>query len=68
MATTHPPELLETLRQFDAPTIANAIEIFNIRPRNTGFMNAEYSLYVPRHGRDGRLRLYGDYCGETSAT
>jgi regulator of RNase E activity RraA len=50
MATTHPPELLDTLRQFDAPTIANAIETFNIRPRNTGFMNADIRCMFPDMG------------------
>ncbi len=50
MAKTLPPELLETLRQFDAPTIANAIETFNIRPRNTGFMHADIRCMFPDMG------------------
>jgi len=33
-------EQLEELKQFDAPTVCNAIEFFNIRPRTAGFMNA----------------------------
>ncbi len=32
------PEQLEELKLFDSPTISNAIERFNIRPRNEGFM------------------------------
>lgn len=29
---------LEELQQFDGPTICNALEVFNIQPRNIGFM------------------------------
>ncbi|ETX05062.1 MAG: hypothetical protein ETSY2_25165 [Candidatus Entotheonella gemina] len=50
MAKTHPPELLETLRQFDAPTVANAIEVFDIQPRNTGFMDASIRCMFPDMG------------------
>lgn len=50
MATVHPPELLEILKQFDAPTIANAIETFDVRPWNTGFMNADISCQFPDMG------------------
>ena len=50
MATIHPPKLLETLKQFDAPTIANAIETFDVRPWNTGFMNADISCMFPDMG------------------
>jgi len=50
MPKTHPPELLETLRKFDAPTIANAIEVFNIRPRNTGFMDSSIRCMFPDMG------------------
>lgn len=31
--------LLEKLRQFDTPTICNVIELFEVRPRNTGYMD-----------------------------
>jgi 4-hydroxy-4-methyl-2-oxoglutarate aldolase len=44
------PEQLETLRQFDAPTVANAIETFNVRPRNTGFMSPEVRCMLPELG------------------
>lgn len=33
-------EQLEELKQFDAPTICNAIEFFDIRPKTAGFMSA----------------------------
>src|SRR5690349_1613181 len=32
-------ERLAALARFDTPTICNAIELFDVRPRNTGFMN-----------------------------
>jgi len=32
---------LEELRSFDSPTISNAIETFNVRPRTEGFMGPE---------------------------
>lgn len=32
---------LEELREFDTPTVSNAIERFNIRPWTEGFMNSE---------------------------
>lgn len=32
---------LEELRNFDSPTISNAIETFNVRPRTEGFMGPE---------------------------
>jgi regulator of RNase E activity RraA len=44
------PEQLEALRQFDAPTVANAIETFNVRPRNTGFMSPEVRCMLPELG------------------
>ena len=31
------PTELEALKRHDAPTVANAIETFNVRPRNAGF-------------------------------
>lgn len=40
-------EQLEELRMFDSPTISNAIERFNIRPRNEGFMGPEIKCILP---------------------
>ncbi|HHW02629.1 MAG TPA: RraA family protein [Thermoanaerobacterales bacterium] len=40
-------EQLEELRQFDTPTISNAIELFNVRPRTQGFMGPEIKCIVP---------------------
>jgi 4-hydroxy-4-methyl-2-oxoglutarate aldolase len=40
-------EQLESLRQFDTCTIANAIEKFNVRLRNTGFTDATIHCRFP---------------------
>ena len=34
------PETLKKLGAFDTPTICNIIELFDVRPRNLGFMDA----------------------------
>ena len=38
--STVTPEVLEKLRSFDTPTICNLIELFDVRPRNVGFMDS----------------------------
>ncbi len=43
-------EVIETLRTFNSPTVANAIEVFNVRPRNTGFMNSSIRCQFPNFG------------------
>lgn len=50
MAEPLMPEHLEALRRYDTPTVANAIETFNIRPRNTGFMDASVRCMYPDFG------------------
>ena len=32
------PETLESLRLIPTPAVSNAIEVFDVRPRNAGFM------------------------------
>jgi regulator of RNase E activity RraA len=44
------PTLLDQLARISAPTIANAIEIFDVRPRNAGFVAAEIVCRFPRLG------------------
>jgi regulator of RNase E activity RraA len=39
---------LELLRKFDTPTICNVIELFEIRPRNTGYMDARIQACYPK--------------------
>jgi len=41
------PTTLEQLRRFDTPTICNVIELFEVRPRNTGFMDARIVACFP---------------------
>ena len=41
---------LEALRNITTPTIANAIEVFNIQPRNTGFMTPDIRCILPELG------------------
>ena len=40
-------ETLEKLCTFDTPTICNIIEVFNVRPRNTGYMDARIVAAFP---------------------
>jgi 4-hydroxy-4-methyl-2-oxoglutarate aldolase len=50
--STHPlaPELLEELRKYNTPTIANAIEIFGLRPRHVGFLPHQIRCLLPEVG------------------
>ncbi|HTI50992.1 MAG TPA: RraA family protein, partial [Planctomycetaceae bacterium] len=41
------PETLAALARFDTPTVCNAIELFEVRPRNTGFMNPSIKACFP---------------------
>ncbi len=41
------PEVIETLKTFNSPTVANAIEVFNVRPHNEGFMNSDVRCLFP---------------------
>ena len=44
------PAVLERLRTINTPTIANAIEVFDVRPRNEGFMRPEIRCIFPNLG------------------
>ncbi|MGP4020137.1 RraA family protein [Saccharopolyspora sp. 5N708] len=41
------PTVLEALRRYDTPTVANAIETFDIRPRDTGYASHEIRCIFP---------------------
>ena len=41
---------LEALLRYDTPTIANAIELFDVRPRDSGFMRPEIRSIFPGMG------------------
>lgn len=43
------PEELEAIRRWPTPAVSNAIELFNIRPRNEGFMLSEIKSVFPDH-------------------
>ena len=40
-------QVLDALARFDTPTICNAIELFEVRPRNAGFMNGSIKACFP---------------------
>jgi regulator of RNase E activity RraA len=44
------PQELDALRKITSPTVANAIETFNIRPRQEGFMSSEIRALFPELG------------------
>ena len=50
MARLLSPKQIEELRQISTPTISNAIETFDVRPRNEGFMNPEIKCILPELG------------------
>jgi regulator of RNase E activity RraA len=41
-------DTLAALAKYDTPTICNVIELFNVRPRNTGYMNASIQACFPQ--------------------
>ena len=43
-------QVLEALRGLSTPTVANAIELFNVRPRNEGYMSPEIRCLFPELG------------------
>lgn len=59
-----PPNGLDALRRFDACTLANAIERFNVRPRNEGFMRGGAFCRFPHsppfagYAVTGRIQTY----------
>jgi len=44
------PAVLDRLRAFNTPTVANAIEVFDVRPRDEGFMRPEIRCVFPSLG------------------
>src|SRR5437899_6035885 len=44
------PADLESLRKFDTPTVCNVIELFDVRPRTAGYMDARIQACFPRMG------------------
>lgn len=44
-------DLLESLARYDAPTLANAIETFDLQPRDVGFADSRIRCMFPELGR-----------------
>ncbi len=44
------PSVLEALRRYDTPTLSNAIESFDVRPRDEGFAGMEVRCMFPELG------------------
>jgi 4-hydroxy-4-methyl-2-oxoglutarate aldolase len=44
------PDLLAELRLYSSPTVANAIETFNLQPRTAGFMSSQIRCIFPDLG------------------
>jgi len=44
------PEELDALRKITTPTVSNAIETFDVRPRNEGFMDSSVRCILPELG------------------
>jgi len=44
------PQVLEALRRYDSPTLSNAIEAFDIRPRDEGFASMDIRCLFPDLG------------------
>lgn len=45
---TIPADTLSQLARFDTPTICNVIELFDVRPRNTGYMDGRIRCNFPQ--------------------
>jgi 4-hydroxy-4-methyl-2-oxoglutarate aldolase len=45
-----PDEIVEALRRYDTPTLANAIEELDVRPRDEGFANLDVRCMFPELG------------------
>jgi 4-hydroxy-4-methyl-2-oxoglutarate aldolase len=43
-------DVIDALRKISSPTVANAIETFNVRPRHQGFMSSEIRCLFPELG------------------
>jgi len=44
------PSVLEALKKYDTPTLSNAIEMFDVRPRDTGYASHEVRCMFPDLG------------------
>jgi 4-hydroxy-4-methyl-2-oxoglutarate aldolase len=50
MAEPLAPGVLDALRRYDSPTLANAVETFDVRPRDEGFASMDIRCLFPELG------------------
>jgi 4-hydroxy-4-methyl-2-oxoglutarate aldolase len=50
MVTFPSAEEIQALKRYSSPTLANAIELFDLRPRNAGFMSPDIRCIFPSLG------------------
>ena len=50
MAHELDPSVLEALKGYDSPTLSNAIEVFDVRPRDEGYMSHQVRCMFPDLG------------------
>src|SRR6266446_8500551 len=48
MAANASSSVLDQLRRFDTPTVCNVVELFDIRPRTAGYMDARIQACFPK--------------------
>jgi len=48
MQKSFPPAVLEQLRRFDTPTVCNVVELFDLRPRTAGYLDARIQACFPK--------------------
>jgi len=41
------PEIIDELKRYDSPTVSNVIELFDVRPRSSGYMNSSIKALFP---------------------
>ncbi len=46
--TTPSAEILELLRRYDTPTVCNVIELYDLRPRSSGYMDRRIQALYPK--------------------
>jgi len=61
------PEQIDELRKITTPTIINAIETFDVQPRNSGFMNPHVRCIFPELGPMVGYAVTGKLCANEPA-
>ena len=62
------PKTLKALQALSTPTVSNAIELFNVRPRNHGFMSPEVRCLFPELGVMTGYAVTGRFAAEQPAS